>query len=546
MAAERIALVIGNSDYAHFTALDHVKSDVAVMADTLRGLDFDVEAVMDLDRSDMEDRIARFGERIDQAGAETIGLLFYAGHGFALAGSNYLLPVDAAIEAVEDVERAAIDLDLTLAEIAFAANDHKLVILDVSTRSGIKDEIGVSPGLTAIDAPVGTLVAFGARPRTSDREPRYQGLYPLALASAMTKPGLKVEQVFQEVRLNVAEATDGVQIPWEASSLISPVYLAGAPAGGGDSTASQRDRRSALSIGSLDPRTADLVFWSGIEVSLDPSDFADYLKNFPTGVFRHLAERRLATLSEIDATKATNPPDSAPAASSLAAASPAVSNGETTFRVDNLRQTMITQKRANVRATPGSSGVIVATIEANQTLEVTGDVVDRDWFRIKLDSAIDAYMWAPLLDASPPDRREVDLASTLPPSRSALLGRWQGEYQCQWDTIGFTLDIHDQDGAEHQEIDAVFSFYALPGAPPMPSGSFAMTGDYDANDGTIVLKSSSWIERPLGLQRHDLAGRAKIGGSEIKGRIETAGCSDFYLTRGNATHQSAVQSMSTQ
>ena len=70
-----------------------------------------------------------------------------------------------------------------------------------------------------------------------------------------------------------------------------------------------------------------------------------------------------------------------------------------------------------------------------------------------------------------------------------------------------------------------------------------MTGDYDPEDGTIVLKSGDWIDRPLGLQQHDIAGRAEVGGGMISGRIETPGCSDFHLVRGDGRGRSTVQSM---
>ena len=299
-AAERIALVIGNGGYAHAAPLGHVGSDMAVMADTLRSLDFDVEAQTDLDRPAMLDRIESFGRRIDQAGKETIGLLFYAGHGFQLDGSNYLLPVDAKIADVGDVESTSINLDLTLAEIAFATNDHKLVILDVPAEEAIGGAIGVSPGLAAIDAPVGTLVAYGALPGVSDQEPLHQGLYPLALANVMAKPGLMVEQVFQEVRLNVVEATDGLQIPWESSSLVSPIYLAGQPETDDGPTIAE-DEDGVVSFAGVDPRTVDLVFWTSIKDSADPADFVDYLNSFPDGVFRSLAERRLEGLAGVDA-----------------------------------------------------------------------------------------------------------------------------------------------------------------------------------------------------------------------------------------------------
>jgi len=522
-AGERIALVIGNGDYGHIASLGHVESDMAVMADTLRSLDFDVEALSNLDLRAMQDHIEAFGRRIDQAGKEAVGLLFYAGHGFRHDGSNYLLPVEAQITDASDIEAASINVDLMLAEIAFASNDHKLVILDVPVDKAIADPIGASPGLAAIDAPVGTLVAFGALPDVSFQSLQYRGLYPLALANIIAKPGLMVEQVFQEVRLNVAAATDGMQVPWESSALVSPVYLAGPPKSGERETVAD----SVIRLATTDSRTADLVSWSGIKASDDPSDFADYLTRFPDGVFRALAERQVKKLGEHDLAM--------------------LAHREKAPRVEAMNERLITQKRANVRAEPSSNGVIVATLEPNQAVDVTGDVVERDWLRVRLGDGIEAFVSKPLLGMAPPvAEQQVGLAATLPPSKGALLGRWSGAYQCQWDSIGLILDITDQNADAENDIDAIFSFFSLPGASPLPPGSFTMTGDYDPVDGTIILKSGTWIEQPSDQQLHDLAGRAAIGGAGITGRIETPGCSDFHLARDNGPGLSTAQSLSAQ
>ena len=521
-AGDRIALVIGNGDYTYAEPLDQAKSDMAMMADTLRSLDFDVEALSDLGQSAMQDHIEAFAERIDMAGDDTIGLLFYAGHGFQLEGSNYLLPVDAEIRGLGDVEASAINLDLTLAEIAFANIDHKLVILDVPDQPSIPEDFGARPGFAVLDAPVGTLVAFGTLPGVGQDRLRYQGLYPLALANVMAKPGLMVEEVFQEVRLNVAEATDGLQVPWESSSLTSPLYLAGLP----EAKKKQVAGESVIRPASMDNRTVDLLSWSGIKDSVDPSAFSDYLDRFPEGVFRTLASRRLERLSGENAASLVHQ--------------------HRALTIETTERRLITQRRSSVRASPSSSGVIVAMLEPNEIVEVTGEVVDSEWFRVRLDNGIEAYLWGPSLgDKSPPQGVQVANGSILPPSKDALLGQWRGEYQCQWDTIGFTLDITELDTnvdqAEDQNgLDAVFSFFPLPDMPALLPGSFAMTGDYDPRDGTIILKSGDWIEEPSGLPRHDLSGRAEIGGGAISGRIETLGCSDFYLARDDAWNRSTT------
>lgn len=528
VAEDRIALVIGNASYAHTASLGHIESDVAVMADTLRSLDFDVDASSNLDLQAMQEHIEAFGRRIDEAGEAAIGLLFYAGHGFRHEGSNYLLPVDADIREVGEIDAAAVNVDLMLAEIAFAGNDHKLVILDVPIENAIDDRLGVRPGLAAIDAPVGTLVAYGASPEGGLQNARHRGLYPLALANVMAKPGLMAEQVFQEVRLNVAAATDGLQVPWESSALVSPVYLAGPPESGQQDAVADGVIRLATVT---DTRTADLVSWSSIKTSDDPSDFADYMARFPDGVFRSLAERRVAELTKRDVARAER---------DLAM----IAYRENALHVETMNDRLITQKRANIRAEPSSDGVIVATLEPNQVVDVTGGVVEGKWLRVKLNDGVEAFVSKPLLGDTPPaaDQR-IDLAATQPPSKRGLLGRWSGAYQCQWDSIGLILDITDRGGETENDIDAVFSFYSLPGAPSLPSGSFTMTGDYDPSDGTIVLNSEAWVEQPPGLELHDIAGRAAIGGGAISGRIETPGCSDFHLARDSGAAFSAGSSL---
>jgi hypothetical protein len=196
--------------------------------------------------------------------------------------------------------------------------------------------------------------------------------------------------------------------------------------------------------------------------------------------------------------------------------------------------------------------VIVAMLEPNETVDVTGDIADSDWLRVRLDNGIEAYLWGPSLgETAPPHGIQIANGAILPPSKEALLGQWRGEYQCQWDTIGFTLNITDlgtstDDADDENGLDAVFSFFPLPETPGLAPGSFAMTGDYDPRDGTIIMKSGDWIEEPSGLPRHDLSGRAEIGGGAISGRIETSGCSDFYLARDDAwVRSTTVQSATT-
>jgi formylglycine-generating enzyme required for sulfatase activity len=92
-------------------------------------------------------------------------------------------------------------------------------------------------GLAQMDAPVGTYIAYATAPGSvaADGEGR-NGTYTAALLRAMRTPGLKVEEVFKRVRLDVSRATAGKQWPWDASSLVGDFFFvspASAPAASG-------------------------------------------------------------------------------------------------------------------------------------------------------------------------------------------------------------------------------------------------------------------------------------------------------------------------
>jgi hypothetical protein len=113
-------------------------------------------------------------------------------------------------------------------------------------------------------------------------------------------------------------------------------------------------------------------------------------------------------------------------------------------------------------------------------------------------------------------------------TRGQIAGRWEGRYQCQGEEIGFSLHITDEDG---NHVAAIFEFFPLPETVSFPRGSFRMVGDYNRNDGNLRLQSAAWIQRPLGFQSHNLEGQIEANGTTISGRVLTAGCAHFMLTR---------------
>src|SRR5271154_1152260 len=166
LADKRVAFVVGNGAYKNVAPLPNPAVDAKSMAKVLRGVGFDVVEGTNLTRDKMTEKLLEFGKRAQGA---DVALFFYAGHGIAIAGTNYLLPIDADIKSEMDVKLGnAINVDLTLDQ---TMNDAKvkLVFLDAcrdnpfaaKIRAGATSRsVSVQTGLAEMKSGEGTLIAF--------------------------------------------------------------------------------------------------------------------------------------------------------------------------------------------------------------------------------------------------------------------------------------------------------------------------------------------------------------------------------------------------
>ena len=126
-ADRRVAFVVGNGAYKNVQPLPNPAIDAKSMAGVLRNVGFEVVEGTNLTRDKMTERLLEFGKKAQGA---DVALFFYAGHGIAISGTNYLLPIDADIKSEMDVKLgAAINIDLTLDQTMSDAKV-KLVFLD--------------------------------------------------------------------------------------------------------------------------------------------------------------------------------------------------------------------------------------------------------------------------------------------------------------------------------------------------------------------------------------------------------------------------------
>ncbi|WP_319243989.1 caspase family protein [uncultured Propionivibrio sp.] len=218
----RVALVIGNAAYPGVAALKNPSNDATDIAAKLKRLGFEVILRTNVGLRDMLRTLTTFGDAIPR-GSEV--LVYYAGHGMQVKGRNYLIPVDAEIRTESAVSSEAIDVDQLLDKLGNARLS--MVILDACRNNPFERRFrGGGQGLAQINAPTGTLIAYATAPGrvAADGDGR-NGLYTQELLTARDVPGIKIEDVFKRVRMNVVKKSGDAQTPWESSSLTGDFYF---------------------------------------------------------------------------------------------------------------------------------------------------------------------------------------------------------------------------------------------------------------------------------------------------------------------------------
>jgi hypothetical protein len=298
-ADKRVAFVVGNGTYKNVAPLPNPSIDAKAMASALRNVGFEVVEGSNLTRDKMTERLLDFGKKAQGA---DVALFFYAGHGIAIGGTNYLLPIDADIKSEMDVKLgAAINIDLTLEQTMGDAKV-KLVFLDACRDNPFAAKIksnaatrsvNVQTGLAEMKSGEGTLIAFATGPGQTalDGHEGSNSPFTRALLANLTQPGVEIQQAMTKVRAQVNEETSKGQLPWGHTNLIGTVYLNGAPAPGAPGAAPQ-----VAAVSSGPASDVELEFWRSIKESNKQEELNAYLSSYPNGQFRSLALARIAAL----------------------------------------------------------------------------------------------------------------------------------------------------------------------------------------------------------------------------------------------------------
>ena len=290
LRASKHALVIGNSAYSNVPLLVNPGNDARAIAAVLGEAGFSVTTVLDAPRARMQEAIRAHVQGL--AARKSVGLFYYAGHGVQLAWRNFLLPVDAAIEKLEDIPSQCVDVSDVIDGIKRAANPMNVIILDACRENPFGTVRVEQKGLSQMDAPPGTLLAYSTAPGNLAADGvGTNGLYTGNLLREMRVREAKIEDVFKRVRLGVRLASKGAQIPWESTSLEEDFYFL---------PPEQLRKLSQAQEEQLFVEEREL--FERARQAREVAGFEEYVRRYPSGRFVELAQllldRELAAKGE--------------------------------------------------------------------------------------------------------------------------------------------------------------------------------------------------------------------------------------------------------
>ena len=269
-AERRVALVIGNASYAALAPLKNPVNDATDIAAALEGLGFDVTLGRDVDQPRMTELVDAFARDARDA---DVSLFYYAGHGFQIASSNYLVPTDAVLRGRDDVARRTIQLNEMMRRLEGSRGIH-LVFLDACRNNPLQPMMdgaadALRDGLARIGDAAGFLFAFATQPDNV----AYDGVgrnsfFTQAVLGHIATPGQDVASMMIAVRRDVLAATGGKQVPWENSSLTRQFRF---------------DTRPATA-------SAETMLWQVAAKEDDPALMRIYLDRYPDGA--HASDAR--------------------------------------------------------------------------------------------------------------------------------------------------------------------------------------------------------------------------------------------------------------
>ena len=275
-AEGRVALVIGNAAYANAPPLRNSRNDADDMSEQLRRLGFEVVDGRDLDSRGMRVALARFAQKLK--GTEA-ALFYYSGHGLQIDGQNYLVPVDAQVDADLIMAFELVKLDDVIEALGYTTGT-RLLVLDACRSNPFAKALAqrggsrggeITRGLARVEQTQGMLIAYATQPNAvaADGTGR-NSPFTYALVREMQEPGIEVGTLFRHVAVNVNRDTRGQQTPELSVSLLGDFYL--------------------------NPQESDIDAWRKMGPSASVDTLKAFISKFPSSSLIDVARAKIDTI----------------------------------------------------------------------------------------------------------------------------------------------------------------------------------------------------------------------------------------------------------
>lgn len=357
----KVALVVGNGAYTHAAPLANPVNDAQAMSNKLEAMGFETYTGFDLNKTEMERLLRNF---VRASRESDVNLLFFAGHGMAVDGVNYLLPFDAVFEDETALDFEAIPVDFVTRQMSLSQGV-SLVFLDacrdnplattLSRSMGATRSTAVSNGLAEMkvaNSGRGMAIAFA----TSPGEVALDGAgvnspFTSALLRHLDAENTDIAEIFTRVTGDVYEATSQQQRPWLNVSLTGPVMLnpvtrlQPAPS----ETAAVVAPNTNAVAGDQRLQEQKLLFDLARETG-DVDDYRAYLESFPQGLYANNARR---TIRKLEGANRAAAPVAVASARARAIAVPAAPQNSRSAQINEVGP-LVLPVSATLRAMPTS------------------------------------------------------------------------------------------------------------------------------------------------------------------------------------------------
>src|SRR5215469_18185304 len=218
-AEKRVALVIGNNDYRNVPKLLKAVNDARTMGETLKQLGFSVMVAENLNRQAFSETLLAFDRTVEPGDT---AFFFYAGHGFEIAGQNFLLPTDvpAATEGQEELVRdSSILADRIIERLQNKKARTAILVFDACRnnpfeRAGTRAVAGGGGLAPMTQLPEGVFSVFSAGykqtalDRLSNDDNSPNSVFTRTFARELLQPGENLVEVAQHTRKIVSEMAE--------------------------------------------------------------------------------------------------------------------------------------------------------------------------------------------------------------------------------------------------------------------------------------------------------------------------------------------------